>query len=246
MAPNHSKADANRSKADINRFSQALDLVRGHTNQPLFEMWFQGLILVRRQPHSLLIGTPNRFVVGWLEETQPRDLLHTCVKKAFGEELSLSLEVLPRESSRPRWANHGSAASETASRSQENSPSSRTLPLFTPKPAQPSAKRQGEVVRSRAAKPSHLRRASTKKISETAADSTRPLAWEVVTSQWQDASGGSPAPRLLRARVPGGWLLALHGSREPREDGPALTWYPDPDHSWSVAAEQRELALSGS
>ena len=241
MAPNH-------SKADINRFSQALNLVRGHTNQPLFEMWFQGLILVRRQPHSLVIGTPNRFVAGWLEETQPRDLLQTCVKKAFGEELSLSLEVLPRKSSQPRLADHRSAASGTEPGSQERRPGSHTLPLFTPKPARPAAKRdlraQGKVVRSRAAKPSHLRRAATKKISEKAADPTQPLAWEVVTSQWQDASVGSSAPRLLRARVPGGWLLALHDSRVPREDGPALTWYPDPDHRWSVAAERQELALS--
>lgn len=244
MTPDH-------TNADVNCFNQALDLVRGHTNQPLFEMWFQGLSLVKRQPQGLVIGTPNRFVVRWLEETQPRDLLQSCMEKAFGEELSLSLEVLPREANRTRFAHHGSAASGTRSGARENRPDTGERPLFTPTPARPEAKQslrtQQEVVRSRATKPSPLRRAATRKISETPPAPPGPLAWEVVVaSHWQDASGASSAPRLLRVRVPGGWLLALHGSSEPREDGPAaLTWYPDPHHRWSVATERRELALSG-
>ncbi len=52
--------------------------------------------------------------------------------------------------------------------------------------------------------------------AEPSAAAERPsLRWEVLSS---DAGG-----RLMRAKVPGGWLVMLDG---------ALTFYPDSEHAW--------------
>ncbi|MGA9623601.1 MAG: hypothetical protein WBQ65_03970 [Bryobacteraceae bacterium] len=44
--------------------------------------------------------------------------------------------------------------------------------------------------------------------------------------QWEplDSRPGVPGPYLLRAKVPGGWLVALGGA--------SVTFYPDPEHRW--------------
>jgi hypothetical protein len=44
--------------------------------------------------------------------------------------------------------------------------------------------------------------------------------------QWEqlDSGPGMPGPYLLRAKVPGGWLVALAGA--------SVTFYPDPEHQW--------------
>jgi hypothetical protein len=44
--------------------------------------------------------------------------------------------------------------------------------------------------------------------------------------QWEqlDSGPGVPGPYLLRAKVPGGWLVALAGA--------SVTFYPDPKHRW--------------
>ena len=45
------------------------------------------------------------------------------------------------------------------------------------------------------------------------------LEWEQL-----DSGPGMPGPYLLRAKVPGGWLVALAGA--------SVTFYPDPEHQW--------------
>ena len=44
--------------------------------------------------------------------------------------------------------------------------------------------------------------------------------------QWEplDSGPGMPGPYLLRAKVPGGWLVALAGA--------SVTFYADPEHQW--------------
>ena len=45
------------------------------------------------------------------------------------------------------------------------------------------------------------------------------LRWEQL-----DSGPGMPGPYLLRAKVPGGWLVALARA--------SVTFYPDPEHQW--------------
>ena len=49
------------------------------------------------------------------------------------------------------------------------------------------------------------------------------LTWQLI---WGDST-----QRLDRAKVPGGWLLRIHGHR--RGVGGGITFYPDPSHSWT-------------
>ncbi len=90
--------DAEPSAEDASRFSEALRLIRGHTNQPIFEMWFQGLKFVSRTDETITIGTPNTFVFQWLDEPGSRETLRDGIRKAFGATLEPVLKVLPRAS----------------------------------------------------------------------------------------------------------------------------------------------------
>ena len=52
------------------------------------------------------------------------------------------------------------------------------------------------------------------------------LTWQTV---W-----GDHTQRLVRAKVPGGWLLRLSGlSSGGGVSGGGITFYPDPSHSWN-------------
>ncbi len=43
--------------------------------------------------------------------------------------------------------------------------------------------------------------------------------WEIVHKS---------SPRLLRLKVPGGWLVTISGGFSP-----PITFYPDPEHEWN-------------
>lgn len=47
---------------------------------------------------------------------------------------------------------------------------------------------------------------------------------EKATMQWEPLESGQVP--LLRAKVPGGWLVAASG-------GAGLAYYPDPQHQWN-------------
>jgi hypothetical protein len=45
--------------------------------------------------------------------------------------------------------------------------------------------------------------------------------------KWEKVENNDDGTRVLRAKVPGGWLVMSQFS------GTGLTFYPDPDHSWT-------------
>ena len=52
------------------------------------------------------------------------------------------------------------------------------------------------------------------------------LDWKPLKSKFDGA--GALSPRTLRAKVPGGWLVAISFGI----DTLSFTFYPDPEHRW--------------
>ncbi len=61
------------------------------------------------------------------------------------------------------------------------------------------------------------------------------LEWEPVESigDWRPDDYSVAQVTLYRAKVPGGWLVAMKGSYQ--ANGMGLTFYPDPLNAWSEA-----------
>ena len=64
-----------------------------------------------------------------------------------------------------------------------------------------------------------------------------PLQWELLGKQelWdrpQPNKGYAYQMLLWRTKVPGGWLLMAVNSKSNNPD-PVLSFYPDPDHTWT-------------
>lgn len=59
------------------------------------------------------------------------------------------------------------------------------------------------------------------------------ILWELLETQWTNASFPM---EVSRARVPGGWLVAVHAKANPlvtpSEIATSVTFYPDPGHEW--------------
>ena len=54
--------------------------------------------------------------------------------------------------------------------------------------------------------------------------------------RWKSVrSGGYRVGQVVRASVPGGWLVLVRETKpSERERDPGLTFVPDPDHAWGV------------
>ena len=48
---------------------------------------------------------------------------------------------------------------------------------------------------------------------------------------WEHVRGTKP--KVLRLKVPGGWLVTIHGGFSY-----PVTFYPDPDHKWNPPIKQ--------
>ena len=53
------------------------------------------------------------------------------------------------------------------------------------------------------------------------------LKWEVVASEMTQPSFLNLPPKVIRAKVPGGWFVKVD-----RTDAGGAFFYPDPEHTW--------------
>jgi hypothetical protein len=54
------------------------------------------------------------------------------------------------------------------------------------------------------------------------------LVWETLESEIRDRRPGDPIIRVIRAKVPGGWLVKTSVG----ESLPGTIYLPDPNHEW--------------
>lgn len=78
-------------------FEHALDLVRGQTKKAIFETWFSRLVFIERCEDLVRIGTPNRFVKEWIEESELIHALALALKESFGAPLTPCLVMTERD-----------------------------------------------------------------------------------------------------------------------------------------------------
>ena len=79
------------------------------------------------------------------------------------------------------------------------------------------------------------------------------LKWEAVDHNWVwrsslSSDSGVPAFKILRAKVPGGWLVTMQETfvrHQPNylEIPGGLTFIPDPTHAWSLEAQGNPHAV---
>lgn len=74
-------------------------------------------------------------------------------------------------------------------------------------------------------------------IWDAVAVATRNLHWELLQETYSAAS--RPDGFTYRAKVPGGWLVAVWaGTDNDQGLGGGLTFLPDPTHGWDVATRE--------
>lgn len=79
------------------RFQQALKIVQSQTKKAIFETWFSRLQLLTVSEDVATIGTPNRFVKEWIEESELIHILAAGLKEAFEKPLTPGLVITERE-----------------------------------------------------------------------------------------------------------------------------------------------------
>jgi chromosomal replication initiator protein len=79
-------------------FRAAMELIKSSSKKAIFDTWFSRLELVSVADDIAVIGTPNRFVKEWIEES---DLIHglaNALKSTYGRPMTPSLIITERAS----------------------------------------------------------------------------------------------------------------------------------------------------
>jgi chromosomal replication initiator protein len=77
-------------------FKQTLEILKGKTRESIFKTWFSKLQYLSHSEDLITIGTPNRFVKEWIEESELIHVLATAVKEAYGKAMTPALVITQR------------------------------------------------------------------------------------------------------------------------------------------------------